>query len=359
MSTFSRTGAAALARASFASTSRAASSRTYVAIPAPELANAKGEVNLAIRTFDRMRNMTYAFAIVRAIEAKYGVVLNVEVLKDADTLRPANRMFVTLLKPIELEGEQHFEIPAPKYNPAESTGGVTLAEVQAALGPAQSMDDIEATEGEMPRTIKFTLEPRTGRFREFRYMRYGNRRSYGEIREDNEIVRALESFSGGFFGGLSGVSDKFKDLITEATVDPRERKAAEEAEETLRAEVAAEEAQIARDLAAQKAKRAAAANAAAVQAVAVEEVHVKEEEVVEDKISRLEMLKNRALEAARRKAAADAEARQAAVASKAASAAARVQAAKAEPALAAKEKKEKETKEEPTAKSAWRWFEKK
>ncbi|GMK59676.1 hypothetical protein CspeluHIS016_0802820 [Cutaneotrichosporon spelunceum] len=358
MSTLSRTGTAALARASFASTSRASASRTYITIPAPELSSSNGQVDLAVRTFDRMRNMTYAFAIVRAIEAKYGVVLGLDVHKDADTLRPANRMFVTLLKPVELDGEVLFEIPVPKFNPAESTGGVTLAEVQAALGPAQSMEDVEATHGETPRTIKFTVEPRTGRFKQFRYLRYSNRRSARETREDDEIVRALQSFSGGFFGGLSGVDEKFKDLVTE-TVNPKEKKAAREAEETLRVEVAAEEAQIARELAVQKAKRAAAANAAAAQAVVEEEVvELKHAvtEVVDDKATRLEMLKNRALEAARRQAAADAEARRAAVASKAAAAAAKVQAAKAEPALAAQEKKKEE---EESTKSAWRWFEKK
>ncbi len=355
MSTISRTGAAALARASFASTSRPAARRTFVTIPAPELSSSKGTTEFAVRTFERMPNMTYAFAIVRAIEAKYGVVLNLEVLKDADTLRPGNRMFVTLLKPIELpEGDQRFEIPAPKFNPAESTGGVTLAEIEASLRPSQPL---EAIEGETPRSIKFTVEPRTSKAKDFRYLRYSNRISTREQREDDEIVRALQSFSGGFFDGLAGVADKFKGLVLEVPVDPKEKRAAKEAEETLRAEIAAEEAEIARDLAAQKAARAAAANAAAAQAVQAEEEVVEkvaEEEVVDDKTTRLEMLKNRALEAARRKVAADAEARQAAVVSKAASAAAKVQAARAEPALAAQERKE-----EPASKSTWRWFEKK
>lgn len=356
MSTLSRTGAAALARASFASTSRTAARRTIVTIPAPELSSSKGTTEFAVRTFERMTNMTYAFAIVRAIEAKYGVVLNIEVLKDADTLRPANRLFVTLLKPVELaEGDQRFEIPVPKYNPAESTGGVTLAEIEAALRPAQPLEAIEV---ETPRTIKFTIEPRTGRPKDDRYLRYSNRTSAREAREDDEIVRALQSFSGGFFDGLSGVADKFKGLVLETPADPQEKRAAQEAEETLRAEIAAEEAQIARDLAAQKAARATAANAAAVQAVAAEQDVVQEEaapEPVDDKASRLEMLKNRALEAARRKVAADAEARQASVASKAASAAAKQQAARAEPTLAAQER----PKGEPATKTTWRWFENK
>ncbi|CAK9785225.1 hypothetical protein CC85DRAFT_285380 [Cutaneotrichosporon oleaginosum] len=357
MSTLSRSGAAALARASFASTSRAASARrTIVSIPAPELTNSAGTTEFAVRTFERMPNMTYAFAIVRAIEAKYGVVLNIDVVKDADSLRPANRLFVTLLKPVELpDGDNRFEIPAPKYNAADTTGGVSLADIEAALRPAPP---VEAAEGETQRTIKFSLEPRTRKARDFRYLRYANRVSAREQREDDEIVRALQAFSGGFYNGLAGVADKFKGLVLETTPDLKERRAAQEAEETLRAEIAAQEAEIARELAAQKAARAAAANAAAAQAVQAEseegESDVAQEEVVDDKTSRLEMLKNRALEAARRKVAADAEARQAAVASKAASAAAKVQAARAEPALAAQERKA-----EPATKSTWRWFEKK
>lgn len=379
MSTLSRrTGAAALARASFASTSRsAAACRSIVTIPSPELQSAKGTTDFAVRTFDRMPNMTYAFAIVRAIEAKYGVVLNLEVPKDADTLRPANRMFVTLLKPVELaEGEDHrFEIPVPKYNVTESTGGITLAEIEASLRPALPLEtnpeSSSSSRSDEDRNIKFTLEPRRGKAKDYRYLKYSNRTSARETREDDEIVRALQSFSGGFFNGLSGVADKFKGMVLEAPEDAQSKQAAAEAEITLKAEIAQEEAELARELAEQRAARAAALDAAAAQAVSAEEqmaadfaaasMATEETTTTDVKAARLEKLKAQALDAARVKMAMEAEAAKAAQASETATEAAKAQAERSEFTLARQEAtpKPKVEQDEPATKSTWRWFDKK
>lgn len=377
-----RTGAAALARASFASTSRSAvARRTLVTIPAPELENPNGMTEFAVRTFDRMPNMTYAFAIVRAIEAKYGVVLNLEVPKDADTLRPGNRLFVRLLKPIELSAndDHAMEIPAPKFNPTASAGGVTLAEIEASLRPSVPLSSLpEPGRDEAPvRTIKFTLEPRRGRTKDYRYLKYNNRTSAREEREDDEIVRALQSFSGGFFDGLTGVADKFKNMVIEQPEDTQTALAAQEAAETLAAEIAQEEAELERQLAEQRAARAAALDAAAAQAVAAEEQVTAEFEAASNavepataadaKAARLERLKARAMDAARVKAAMEREAADAAKREASAAAAALRQAERAEPALAGLEARPKspppppssEKMSEPATKSAWRWFERK
>lgn len=387
MSTLSRrTGAAALARASFASTSRScAARRTIVSIPNPELVSATGSTDFAVRTLDRMPNMTYAFAIVRAIEAKYGVVLNLEVHKDADTMRPANRMFVTFLKPVELEaGERIYEIPAPMYNVTDTTGGVTLADIESSLRTVEpSTLDVQPEGGE---TIKFTLETRRGKAKDYRYLKYNNRTSQREVREDNEIVRALQSFSGGFFNGLSGVADKFSSMVVEAPEEKESVVAAKQAEDTLKAEIAAEEAELARELAELRATRAAAVESAAAKALADEravaqalreskgESEASEAETPEEdgEAARLDKLKAKALEAARAKVATRKEANTADKKAKRAGAAAMAQIERAEPVLAKQEarvfprdtaqpqeEKPQEEQEQPATKSTWRWFEKK
>jgi len=189
----------------------APSSQRHITIPHPDLDSSKGETRLAVRTISRIPSMIHAFAIVRAIEAKLGSVISIEVRKDYDTLEPQSTLLLTLLRPVQLPTPLYLEIPQPAISKNSNfLGGPSLDDVQAALRSTQTAADQGTINAE---PLQFRVERLARRTDRPRRREYRNPRRVGrEVEEDEEIVEALQKFGGGFYGGFEGLAEKLKHL---------------------------------------------------------------------------------------------------------------------------------------------------
>lgn len=166
-------------------------------------------------------------AILRAIEASYGKVISLNVVRDTDSLLPTNTIFMTLLEPIDL-GKRHLhEIPAPvsELGDKERYGGPSLDDVRRVLAspheatssrPAQSSNTGSRGRAQGNKSvITFEIEARrnAGRTRTMKDDPTYRTMTIEMIKEDQEILDALEQFEGGFFGGFEGVADRHRKVL--------------------------------------------------------------------------------------------------------------------------------------------------
>jgi len=207
--------------------------RRGITIPHPELDPSRGQTRLIVRTANRIPSMIHAFAILRAIEFRLGNnVISMEISKDLDTLQPQSRLFLTLLRPVQLSKPLLLEIPSPRISKSSNfLGGPSLEDVQAALRSTQSPIEREQGEGSTGSTST-SEEPLQFRVEPFANIHKGSRRGSvrpqirmgKEVEEDEEIVEALRQFGGGFYGGFTGLAERFRHLARKNQVEEeRER----------------------------------------------------------------------------------------------------------------------------------------
>ena len=202
-------------------------SRRSITIPHPDLSPEKGTTRLAVRTLSRIPSMIHAFAIVRAIESKFGTVISIELPKDYDTLLPQSIILLTLLRPVQLPLPLLLEISPPNISRSSNhLGGPSLDDVRAALRFNQTAHE-QGTISETPLQFKVEELSRRSYVRPKKRVWRNPRRTGSEVAEDEEIVEALQKFGGGFFGGFEGLADKFKHLARreEGSEEERERAA--------------------------------------------------------------------------------------------------------------------------------------
>jgi hypothetical protein len=164
--------------------------------------------------------MLHALAILRAVESKYGQVVNFRVPRDPDNLQPTNIVFFTLLDPVELGSKRHIhEIPAPRseFGDKEIYGGPSLADVQAVLSSNPentSSSNSNRKDASTGQVITFELELRKNPPRARANRDPTARKVTPEmIKEDEEILDALDKFGDGFFGGFEGVAAKHRKVL--------------------------------------------------------------------------------------------------------------------------------------------------
>lgn len=172
---------------------------------------------ICVRTSKPFPSILHALAILRAVEASYGQVINLQVLRDTDSLQPTNMMFMTLLEPIDVSKRLLHEIPAPvsSLGTKERYGGPSLEDVRAVLSardpaqtkPIHNKNGTETGAG----VITFEVEARknAGRTRTksdptFKAM------TLEMVQEDEKILDALNEFGSGFFGGFEGVTARHR-----------------------------------------------------------------------------------------------------------------------------------------------------
>lgn len=334
----------------------------HITIPAPETVPKEGETTtFVIRTDSTIDNPATALRLVRAVERELGPVIRIDLPKDQDMKRGFKFMSVQTLRPAALPEALQGELPPGRVDKDADTGGVSLADINAALGfQGDASASTKAT-----KRMNYTVNARDG----MRSRKNTAKPTHAERREDSELVSALRGFEG-FFGGFKGVADRFAELEIPAPAQPptyggkpASVKAAEAAEAPEAAEVKVTKEEVketkeaeAKELGPRKsfaeivaeqraAKEALAAQAQAQKVTPAQETQkeVKEEEAlpeIDAVATRRERLQQQAIERAR-KAAAAAEA--------AAQAKAEEEARKVEEQMRA----EQETKQEPPKKKGW------
>ena len=157
--------------------------------------------------------MIHAFAMIRAVEARLGSVISIEMQKNLDDLLPVVSIFITLLRPIQLEEALYLEIPMPAISKGTNyLGGPSLDDVQAALRSKPVAVDQGTIINE--ETLAFHVELfRAADDGYRRPWKYNEQRRLGaEVEEDEGIVEALQQFEGGFYGGFEGLAQRFRSL---------------------------------------------------------------------------------------------------------------------------------------------------
>lgn len=164
-----------------------------------------------------MPSILHALAIMRAVEAKYGQVINIQVPRDPDSLQPTNLIFLTLLEPVELGTKRHIhEIPAPRseLGDKEIFGGPSLADVQAVLSSTPAPRGGNRRGSSTGKVITFEVELRKTARRDRQTRDPTVRKVTPEmIEEDEKILDALDKFGDGFFGGFEGVAAKHRKVL--------------------------------------------------------------------------------------------------------------------------------------------------
>ncbi|KAK4686142.1 hypothetical protein P7C73_g3987, partial [Tremellales sp. Uapishka_1] len=202
----------------------ASSSTSKIRFPHPELDPSLGATRFMIKTFDNMTSMVQAFAVVRSVESELGSVLDINVVKDPDTNLPTNMIFITLLRPYNLVKPLHREIPFPPTPTSNHLGGPSLLDIHNVLvsSPPILTEKSKPPTAKSAKAIQFRIEvrhPAPPIKKDGRTRKYLSNRDERQIKEDEDILSALASFDGGFFGGLEGVKEKFAHLAKAA---PRE-----------------------------------------------------------------------------------------------------------------------------------------
>lgn len=164
-----------------------------------------------------MASILDGLAILRAVEAQYGQVIDFSIFRDPESLQPNNLVFLTLLDPVELGSKRHIhEIPAPQSELGNKQiyGGPSLADVQAVLSPSGTPRRLWRNPPPSDRVITFEVEVRRTAART-RSSRDPTVKKITEemIREDEKILDALEPFGDGFYGGFEGVAAKHRKVL--------------------------------------------------------------------------------------------------------------------------------------------------
>lgn len=247
----------------------------HITLPHPDLDPSKGATILYVKALHPFKSMVEAFAVVRAVEAQFGSVLNVDLLKDPDSLLPTSSMHLTLLRPVQIQRPLMLEIPAPESSLRKARlGGPSLEDVREVLksNPTASASDFvfpspkselststlrsgwrrtdqvgntdggDATRAHRKAqaaasdkatvttkaSIQFSVKvsDRNGRPRPTSSIRRRSRASTADEREmDIEVVDSLKRFGGGFFGGFEGLAEDFEHLKSENKGETDDRKA--------------------------------------------------------------------------------------------------------------------------------------
>jgi hypothetical protein len=106
------------------------------------------------------------------------------------------------------------EIPVTKeMNNATRLGGPSLADMQAVLrssGDSQnSQDGVESSS----ESLRFKVSESTiKRLHPYNVKQLRDSRREDVVKENQEIVKALQKFGGGFYGGFEGLAEKFEDV---------------------------------------------------------------------------------------------------------------------------------------------------
>lgn len=198
--------------------------RRFLTFPHPDLDPSKGSTRLVIRAFNGVPSLIHAYAIIRAVSSKLGTsVLEMKIPKDPDTLKHGPTIFLTTLRPVKLDNPLLLEIPAPTIS-SESNflGGSSLTDIEAVLSsspPVASTEITESPEGKnQPIQFRVELQRKAARSDQ----RAPKRTKYrGPGKEGMEIIRELQNFGDGFFGGFEGLAAKFEHHLERPTEKTR------------------------------------------------------------------------------------------------------------------------------------------
>lgn len=173
---------------------------------------------LAVRTSKPMSSVLHAYAVLRSIEDNYGPVLDFEVAKDPDSLRPASLLFFTMCDSIDMDTSRLLEIPAPRssQNELERYGGPSLGDVMSVL----RSDPSQAAKGQ-DQVITFEVEARRKKSSNHTPAKL-KRPTRQSIKQDIRLAEALEKFDGGFFGAFAGLGARYKPLFEKVRQDHAE-----------------------------------------------------------------------------------------------------------------------------------------
>ncbi|WVQ65416.1 uncharacterized protein L199_003592 [Kwoniella botswanensis] len=220
------------------------SRRTILTFPHPTLEDpSSGSTKLIIKSFNRnFPSLIQIYTVLKYVEKKLNIeIFDFSILNDPDSLSPLNTIFLTTLKPIQLECPILMEIPISSKNISGGSnflGGPSLKDIQNALNttvqshsplhqdtetistaPNQSKKGGEG-EGEDVLQIKIELQRKPLKSKSERQIRpkNPNKRLRHSLtgKEASDIVEQLKAFNGGFYGGFEGLAEKFDHLIIRA-----------------------------------------------------------------------------------------------------------------------------------------------
>ncbi|OCF35002.1 hypothetical protein I316_03042 [Kwoniella heveanensis BCC8398] len=200
------------------------SRRTLITFPHPDLDPSKGSTKLVVRTFDGIPSLVHAYAIIKAIEAKLGTeILDLYIAKDQDAKKLGPTIFLTTLKPVQLDSALLLEIPSPAIS-SESNflGGPSWNDISKILSTNTASETVITSAEKLTKNptgkdtpLQFRVEvqrkPIQAQRRADRGIKKRVRYSQ-DSKEGRDIVEALKQFEGGFFGGFEGLADKFDSL---------------------------------------------------------------------------------------------------------------------------------------------------
>ncbi|WWC96463.1 hypothetical protein V866_003331 [Kwoniella sp. B9012] len=220
------------------------SRRTILTFPHPTLEDpSSGSTKLIIKSFNQnFPSLIQIYTVLRQVEKKLNIeIFDLSILKDPDSLSPLNTIFLTTLKPIQLESPILMEIPLSSgkiSGESNFLGGPSLKDIQNALNtPTQShsplhqdTETISTTsnqskkggdgDGEDVLQIKIELQRKPLKSKSERQIRpkNPNKRLRHSLtgKEASDIVEQLKAFNGGFYGGFEGLAEKFDHLIVRA-----------------------------------------------------------------------------------------------------------------------------------------------
>ncbi|WWD05236.1 hypothetical protein V865_003309 [Kwoniella europaea PYCC6329] len=220
------------------------SRRTILTFPHPTLEDpSSGSTKLIIKSFNQnFPSLIQIYTVLRQVEKKLNIeIFDLSILKDPDSLSPLNTIFLTTLKPMQLESPILMEIPLSSgkiSGESNFLGGPSLKDIQNALNtPTQShsplhqdTETISTTsnqskkggdgDGEDVLQIKIELQRKPLKSKSERQIRpkNPNKRLRHSLtgKEASDIVEQLKAFNGGFYGGFEGLAEKFDHLIVRA-----------------------------------------------------------------------------------------------------------------------------------------------
>ncbi|WVO14315.1 hypothetical protein L204_101947 [Cryptococcus depauperatus] len=192
--------------------------RAYVTFPHPDLDPQKGQTRFAIRVFNNIPSLLHAYTIIRAVELKMGVsVLHMRLPKQQDNLSLSPSIFIETLQPIQLDKPLLLEIPAPRISEGSNfLGGPSLSDVSAVLSSSPTASSTVSTSppGGKNAPLQFTVEVQKGTGKESLRARIAKRAKPSQDRQNGvEVVQALQTFGGGFYGGFEGLAERFDWII--------------------------------------------------------------------------------------------------------------------------------------------------
>ncbi|KAK6907702.1 hypothetical protein L486_05621 [Kwoniella mangroviensis CBS 10435] len=216
--------------------------RALMTFPHPTLEDpSSGSTKLIIKSFNRnFPSLIQIYTVLKQVEKKLNIeIFDFSILKDHDSLSPLNTIFLTTLKPIQLESPILMEIPLGSKNiSGESNflGGPSLKDIQNALNTTtqthsplhQDTENISTTSNQIKKggdgedgdvlQIKIELQRKPLKSKSERKNQTRHKRARHSLtgKEASDIVQQLKAFNGGFYGGFEGLAEKFDHLIIRA-----------------------------------------------------------------------------------------------------------------------------------------------